>query len=223
MSLFNDPDAIFRWLHVLFGITWIGLLYYFNFVQTEYFKEAEADAKSDALIKLAPRALWWFRWGAAFTFLTGVVLLLLSWPGWSLYIYFGSLLGTLMAINVWFVIWPNQRIVIDNASNLKQGQAGVEGASDALARAGCASRHNTLFSVPMLLFMIASAHGGGDGAYNLMDTAQATWVGTILILALEYNAVRGTPARIRITSVQEVIIAGFVLSLILALVAELLS
>ena len=68
-------DFVFRWAHVLFGIVWIGMLYYFNFVQTEYFKEAEADAKADAIKKLAPRALWWFLWGAMYTFLTGLVLL----------------------------------------------------------------------------------------------------------------------------------------------------
>ena len=65
---------IFRYVHVLAGITWIGMLYYFNFVQTEYFKEAEAEAKKDAMAKLAPRALWWFRWGAMFTFITGCLL-----------------------------------------------------------------------------------------------------------------------------------------------------
>ena len=69
-------EFVFRWAHVLFGITWIGMLYYFNFVQTEYFKEAEAGAKADAMKKLAPRALWWFRWGAMFTFLTGLYLLM---------------------------------------------------------------------------------------------------------------------------------------------------
>ena len=62
--------VLFRFGHILVGITWIGLLYYFNFIQTEYFKEAEPDAKSDVLKKLAPKALWWFRWAAAFTFLT---------------------------------------------------------------------------------------------------------------------------------------------------------
>ncbi len=68
-------EFIFRWSHVLFGLVWIGMLYYFNFVQTEYFKEAEASAKADAMEKLAPRALWWFRWGAMFTFITGLYLL----------------------------------------------------------------------------------------------------------------------------------------------------
>ena len=74
-SLSYVIDMLLRWGHVLFGITWIGLLYYFNFVQGEYFKEAEPSAKADATAKLAPRALWWFRWGAMFTFLTGVLLL----------------------------------------------------------------------------------------------------------------------------------------------------
>ena len=66
-----EVEFLGRYFHVLAGIVWIGMLYYFNFVQTEYFKEAEAAAKSDAMAKLAPRALWWFRWGAMLTFLTG--------------------------------------------------------------------------------------------------------------------------------------------------------
>ena len=71
-ELFN---MLFRFGHILVGITWIGLLYYFNFIQTEYFKEAEEDARKDAVAKLAPRALWWFRWAAFLTFLTGLALL----------------------------------------------------------------------------------------------------------------------------------------------------
>jgi uncharacterized membrane protein len=114
-------EFIFRWAHVLFGIVWIGMLYYFNFVQTEYFKEAEADAKADAVKKLAPRALWWFRWGAMFTFLTGLYLLhsigastnLLGMP----VIWVGALAGTLMFLNVWLIIWPKQQVVL----GLKEG------------------------------------------------------------------------------------------------------
>ena len=68
-------DFLARWSHILFGITWIGLLYYFNFVQTEYFKEAEDTARVDAFSKLVPRALWYFRWAALLTFLTGLVML----------------------------------------------------------------------------------------------------------------------------------------------------
>ena len=73
MGLENLIDYLFRWIHLFAGVTWIGLLYYFNFVQTEYFKEA-GDAKASAIDKLVPRALWWFRWGAMFTFLSGLAL-----------------------------------------------------------------------------------------------------------------------------------------------------
>ncbi len=142
---------IFMWAHVLFGIVWIGMLYYFNFVQTEYFKEAEADAKADAMKKLAPRALWWFRWGAMFTFLTGLVLLyvigahnqLLAQP----VIWVGATCGILMFLNVWLIIWPNQQVVL----GMKEG----DGPASA-AKAGLASRTNTLLSGPMLFGMVGS-------------------------------------------------------------------
>ena len=68
-------DVLFRYAHIVFGVAWIGLLYYFNFVQTEYVKEADDGAKADVMAKLAPRALWWFRWAALFTFLTGLIML----------------------------------------------------------------------------------------------------------------------------------------------------
>ena len=107
-------DILFRWGHILFGIAWIGLLYYFNFVQTEYVKEAEDSAKADVMKKLAPRALWWFRWAALFTFLTGVVLLwfITDHGKFNLAIAFGVIMGTIMMLNVWGIIWPNQKIVI---------------------------------------------------------------------------------------------------------------
>ena len=101
-------EFIFRYIHVIAGITWIGMLYYFNFVQTEYFKEAEAEAKKDAMAKLAPRALWWFRWGAMLTFLSGLYLLHkvgalgATMPA----IWVGALAGTFMFLNVWLIIWP---------------------------------------------------------------------------------------------------------------------
>jgi uncharacterized membrane protein len=174
-------EFIFRWAHVLFGITWIGMLYYFNFVQGEYFKEAEADAKADAIKKLAPRALWWFRWGAMFTFLTGLVLLhqigattnIMGMP----LIWVGALAGIFMFLNVWVIIWPNQKVVL----GLKEG----DGPSSA-AKAGLASRTNTLFSAPMLFGMLGSKHlyiedAGGAGF----------WACVALIIVLEINAVVG--------------------------------
>ena len=114
----NGIDHLFRWGHFLAGITWIGLLYYFNFVQTEYFKEAEDAHRSGAIQKLVPRALWWFRWGAMLTFLTGLVLLYNRHAGLTLDITVGALLGTLMFLNVWLIIWPNQKIVIASAQKV---------------------------------------------------------------------------------------------------------
>ena len=105
-------NMLFRWGHILFGVTWIGLLYYFNFVQTEYFKEAEENARKDAVAKLAPRALWWFRWAAFFTFLTGLYLLYAITLRVNLDIIFGVTMGTFMMLNVWGIIWPNQKIGI---------------------------------------------------------------------------------------------------------------
>ncbi len=199
MDNFISLDLLFRWLHVLFGITWIGLLYYFNFVQGEYFKEAEADAKADATAKLAPRALWWFRWGAMFTFLTGLALLhLIASTGINSYIIVGALMGTFMFLNVWLIIWPNQKIVCGI----------VEGDKAAAApKALLASRTNTLFSSMMLLGMIGSAHGSGSArgivvSSNEMLSKAAEMSGqggvstgliivVLITLALEANAIFG--------------------------------
>ncbi len=171
-------EFIFRYIHVIAGITWIGMLYYFNFVQTEYFKEAEADAKKDAMAKLAPRALWWFRWGAMVTFISGAYLLHkvgalgATMPA----IWVGALAGIFMFLNVWLIIWPAQQVVL----GMKEG----DGPSNA-AKAGLASRTNTLFSGPMLLGMLASKHlplaGSTTGLYIAMG----------LIVLLEINAIMG--------------------------------
>ena len=179
-ELFN---MLFRFGHILVGITWIGLLYYFNFVQTEYFKEAEEDARKDAVAKLAPRALWWFRWAAFLTFLTGLALLHYISVKITLEIILGAVMGTLMMLNVWGIIWPNQKIVI----GLKEGDAAVAGPKAALA-----SRTNTLFSVGMLYFMVASAHYPASGQIlgaNLEMTGLL--VGLAVIFAIEANAIWG--------------------------------
>ena len=91
---------LFVWLHVLFGIAWIGLLYYFNFIQGGYFKAASPEALADAKAKLAPEALWWFRWAAMFTFITGLILLHLIQQQLNNYIAISALMGTLMFLNV---------------------------------------------------------------------------------------------------------------------------
>lgn len=174
-------EMLLRWGHFMAGVAWIGLLYYFNFVQTEYFKEADSSAKSDAIQKLVPKALWWFRWGAMFTLATGLGIFAVRGGGMSMDIYVGALLGLFMFLNVWLIIWPNQKIVIASAKQVAEGGAALPEAADALATAGLASRTNTLFSIPMLFFMGASAH------YPHSFSMLAILVAVVVILALEYN------------------------------------
>src|SRR5499426_3868399 len=167
MTLFGEAGWLFllRWLHFLSGITWIGLLYYFNFVQTPFFAETEAPVRTGAQQKLLPRALWWFRWGAMITFLSGWLYLLHYWfgrrglgdPG-TLVILLGGIIGTVMWANVWFVIWPNQKIIIQNAIDTGAGRPANPAAGPAGARAGLASRTNVVFSIPMLFYMGAASH-----------------------------------------------------------------
>jgi len=104
MELGDFISYLFRWIHYFAGVTWIGILYYFNFVQTEFFKETDAGTKSAAIAKLVPRALWWFRYGALLTFLTGLALAGFLGGGVNVYITIGMLMGTLMFLNVWLSI-----------------------------------------------------------------------------------------------------------------------
>lgn len=193
-------ELLLRWGHFLAGVIWIGLLYYFNFVQTEYFKEAEASSKNDAIRKLVPRALWWFRWGAAFTFLTGLLIMTLRAGGMPVDIYVGAALGTLMFLNVWLIIWPNQKTVIASAEQVAAGGAALPEAVEALARAGLASRTNVMFSIPMLFFMGASAHF--PHSFGVI----ALLVAVLVILVLELNA--ASPALARYEALKKVPVMG---------------
>jgi uncharacterized membrane protein len=189
---------LLRWFHVLAGITWIGMLYYFNLVQTPFFgTELGGQAKSLMTRGLVPSALWWFRWGAMFTFITGVLYLLTRWghesvPLSSSYmtrILTGALLGTTMWANVWFVIWPAQQVVIANATKVAAGGEADPAAAPRGARAGLASRTNTLFSIPMLFFMVSASHFTSLSVDNLGPY----WILTLaLVGALEFNALVGT-------------------------------
>ena len=208
MDILTD-QAFFRSLHVLFGIAWIGLLYYFNFVQAEYVKIADPDAKADVFKKLAPNALWWFRWAALFTFLTGVILLHQIYVRIGTEIILGATMGTIMMLNVWGIIWRNQKIVL----GMKEGDAAAAG-----AKAGLASRTNTLFSVPMLMYMVYSVHGGNVGMGISMN---ALYLGLAIIFAIEANAIWGKmiPA---IASVRAVIISSFTLAIIMKMITDLI-
>ena len=209
MDLLTD-QSFFRAFHILFGIAWIGLLYYFNFVQTEYVKVAEPDAKADVMKKLAPNALWWFRWAALFTFLTGLILLYQIWARIGTEIILGATMGTLMMLNVWGIIWPNQKVVI----GIKEGDAAISGPKAALA-----SRTNTLFSVAMLYFMVSSAHYP-HGGFLMQGTMSGTAfiAGLGLILAIEANAIWGKMWSF-MASVRGVIASSFVLTIVLSSIA----
>ncbi len=224
MELGDLISYLFRWIHFFAGITWIGILYYFNFVQTEFFKETDAAAKSSAISKLVPRALWWFRYGALFTFLSGLALMGFLGSAVNFYIMIGMLLGTLMFLNVWMIIWPAQKIVIASTDAVIGGGEADPAAAGALAKAGLASRTNTLFSLPMLFFMGASAHLGGAGR---LPMSMEDGVGSlaqilclVLILGLEFNAIKGKQGPM--TSVVGVIHMGVILTAVLVLIMQFL-
>ena len=216
-------NMLFRWGHILVGVTWIGLLYYFNFVQGEWFKETDASAKTAAIQKLVPRALWWFRWGAMFTFLAGGLTLLTKgmdpmwgWnkfgESWGIIIITGSVLGTLMFLNVWLIIWPKQQIVMASTNQVAEGGEPLPDVADCTAKAGLASRTNTLFSIPMLLCMGAASHY----PVNVTDGTNYTglfWVLAIIIGLIEINAIVGKPGPM--ASVKGVITSGVVLTVVL--------
>jgi uncharacterized membrane protein len=163
-------EVLSRYGHILTGITWIGLLYFFNFVQTPAFAEMSADARSEAQRKITWRALWWFRWAALLTFLFGVLILGVQ-TGEDAEAYFsgqrgtaiitGMILGTTMFLNVWGVIWRNQKVIIGSAERVAQGEEPDPRAAELAKPAARASRANTLFSIPMLFFMVFAAHGLG--------------------------------------------------------------
>lgn len=160
--------ALERWLHILAGITWIGLLYYFNFVQVPGLGQAKADGTAAGITKhIAPRALLWFRWAAAATWLTGAFYLMTGGHGLgnafmlqgpAAPIGIGAWLGTIMLFNVWVLIWPNQKKVLGLVEASDEEKA--KGARVALL----ASRTNTMLSIPMLFFMITGT--GAHGVWN---------------------------------------------------------
>ena len=223
MTLFSHDGwmLLLRWIHFLSGITWIGLLYYFNFVQVPFFAETEAPVRVGAQQRLLPRALWWFRWGAMITFLAGWIyfldywLRLLATPG-AWVILLGGILGTVMWANVWFVIWPKNKIVIQNALDTGAGRPANPAAAPAGARGGLASRTNVVLSIPMLLFMGAASHA--TTVLPKPRNGAIFWIVALIIIALvEANALYGTPgqgAAKPLATVKGTLWAGFILTLV---------
>ena len=168
MDMNDLLQALFRWIHFLAGITWIGVLYFFNLINAHVTAALQPATRREVVPQLMPRALWWFRWGAMFTFLSGLLLLLWKYfilgSGFTgdaglfsssagLWISMGALFGTIMWFNVWFIIWPAQQKLI---TWVKEGQTPPEQPQVAKT-ALYASRTNTFLSVPMLFGMLAGA------------------------------------------------------------------
>lgn len=236
LSLFADHGAfLFRYFHVVGGIAWIGVLWYINFIQGPYVNALDAAGQTAAKQKLFPKVMWYFRYGALLTFITGVGLIILkgfvvrtdyptdAWKAWFAKIYPGFLFATVMFLNVWFVIWPRQKKVIAAANGEK-----IEGIPALARRAFIASRTNTMLSIPMLFYMVA--------AQNLvLNTTTAdkltVWVivTTVLVLLAEANALfvtndpQAKPATVKpIETVRGVIHTGFALTILLYIGFELI-
>ena len=191
MELFNDwlgqmggGQALGRFAHYLGGITWIGLLYFFNFIQGAAFAEMGDAARGEALRKITWRTLWWFRWAAALTWVSGIWILghqevLNSGDYWrsaaGIGIAFGVVLGTTMAANVWMVIWPAQQIAIGSSVSVSEGGEADPEAPAAAKRAGRASRVNTLFSIPLIFFMMWPSHFGPQFGNPEASTRIVIW------------------------------------------------
>jgi len=154
-------NAIFRWLHLFFGVLWIGLLYYLNFVQVPTMPKIPAELKPAIGKHIAPSVLFFFRWGAAFTVLTGLIVahltgylheaLMLKEP--FMLIGLGMWMALIMAFNVWFIIWPCQKKVLGIV------EASDEAKASAATTAMIFSRTNVLLSLPMFYCMINANHG----------------------------------------------------------------
>jgi uncharacterized membrane protein len=230
--------GVFRWLHVLAGIVWIGILYYFNLVQVPSLAKMDGSARNDALDKIARRALWWFRWAAVATVVMGLLItgqkeyfgneFFKRATGLSIFI--GMILGIVMFLNVWGVIWRGQKLVLANAANALAGRDAVPGAAEAGRKALLASRQNFIFSVPMLWFMIGTSHFYTAFGVGLSAGKVAAWLLITLILTavLELNAlgVFGTKAgQVNLWPYENhrnAIISGFVLWAIFWILSEIL-
>jgi len=190
----------FRISHVIVAIMWMGLLWFFNFVQVPAYAQMDAGARNEAFDKLTWRALWWFRWAAIATLITGIFIIgaasdLYNGDFWKssagVTLLIGIIMGFVMAANVWMVIWPNQQIVIANARNLLAGGEADPNAAGAARAAAMASRQNTIFSLPLIVFMVGTSHFYGSFHFANGSTGKAMLyllIGIVIVAVLELNA-----------------------------------
>lgn len=229
---YEGVELLVRWVHILAGIMWIGLLYYFNFVQGPFMNEVEANVKGVATQKLVPRALFWFRYGALVTFVAGVTWIIIhilgpheahvSWTtvltrptNQGMPLLTGMTLGFLMFLNVWAVIWPKQQKVI----------AGAPDAQTAARRALLASRTNVLLSIPMVFFMVASAHLAFGSSFSLGEKWTYVLIAGGVVLLVELNALAGSTGALKqpLEKMGRVVLSGVVLWAVLYGLLEALT
>lgn len=195
MEVLQDHGMLLRWLHFVAGVTWIGLLWFFNWVNGPFSASLEPEVRSKVIPQLMPRALWWFRWGAAFTWLSGVVYAMLlaksdpeatgvmDWFASTTrgnWIGMGFLYGTIMAFNVWVMIWPRQKKIIS---------ATIRGEKPDPAWGKVAttcSRMNTYLSVPLLFAMGAGKHLGEFGGDMPTSFLTAAAIVTVVGMAVAW-------------------------------------
>lgn len=231
MEIFSYPggiDLLVRWLHIIAGITWIGLLYYFNFAQTPFFAETEPEVRTTAMRQLVPRAVAWFRYAALVTFLAGLALLIIRLDVFGADAVFGSsygfavltggILGTIMFLNVWGVIWPNVKKMIASAQAAASGGTADPRAPDYTRKTLLASRTNVLLSVPLVFFMAAAGHGQGLLVEATSAEKLIYWAvfGGLLVL-IEANALAGLTGATKkpLEKVGSVIWSGLILTIVL--------
>jgi uncharacterized membrane protein len=236
-----------RMLHVIVGIMWMGLLWFFNFVQTPAYAEMDPAARNNAFDKLTWRALWWFRWAAAATVVFGILIIAVAadsdthtydgtyWfkTGAGVTLLLGIVMGLVMAANVWMIIWPKQQIVIGNARTLLAGGEADPNAAAAGRAGAMASRQNTIFSLPLLVFMVGASHFYNATHFvSTIDPSNKCLVylviGLVIIAVLELNAVgrisgRGnTGLNVIYETHKNAMYTGFGLIVLFYLLAEIL-
>ena len=239
MGSAGGGPALGRFAHYLGGITWIGLLYFVNFIQGAAFSEMGDAARGEALRKITWRTLWWFRWAAALTWVSGIWILgtqefLNDMDYWSsargMGIACGVLLGTTMAANVWMVIWPAQQSAIGSSVSVAGGGEADPAAPAAAKRAGRASRVNTLFSIPLIFFMMWASHFGLNFGNPEAGTRITIWIVFGLIgLVMELSALGRIGGydnainKLVLDKHQSTIKFGFVITVVLYALFEILA
>ncbi len=235
-------QGAFTIAHVVVAIMWMGLLWFFNFVQTPAYAEMDGAARNNAFDKLTWRALWWFRWAAAATVAFGLLIVAVApkdtfggdfWKSTAgVTLLIGILFGIAMLYNVWMVIWPAQQVVIANARNVQNGGEADPNAPAAARASAMASRQNTIFSLPLLVFMVGASHFYLSSHFSPAPGGAKWFVyfafGIAVLAILEANALgkisgRGnTGLNVIYESHKNAMYAGFALIVAFYILAEIL-